>query len=136
MSATYSIFRQMFLTGDLGARTSGDAPIPVNAALIRSTYVFNPAHTSFATSIRSHAIWEFAAPSIPYHPSDYRLPEAAFKNGPYDVLTPAGQTANAVVVFSPAGVPFFYLDAETFPGLPAVTLGGPVEFGGVVAVVG
>jgi hypothetical protein len=139
MSATYEIFRQMFLTGEVRARSASHASIPVHAALIGTSYSFNPAHDSYAAHVAPHVVADLNAPPIPYDPRDYKLPPAVYANAPYGGLTPSGATVVAIVIWSlVAGTPWFYLDSETFPSLPAVTLGGAVEYSGAggVAVVG
>lgn len=82
--------------------------------------------------------WGFdSSPDLFFQPLDQGVPgvpepgpfnegwEGGFSNAPGGGFVPVGVTVKAVVMHDTA--PLLYLDEETFPGLPHVTLGGAVE---------
>jgi hypothetical protein len=131
MSATYTEFRARCLDASL--------PTDVLLSLVASPYTFD-AHHAFAADIAPHVIYTTAPGGFGYgtewtdYPPDWLLlfsDEIVVSNGPYGAYT-AGVTVVAVIVHGRTSAdatqrPMLYLDSESFPGLPAVTLGGAIE---------
>jgi hypothetical protein len=106
----------------------GVSPGSWQAVIVTSAYTFSRAHTSVATSITPSALSAAIALAARARASSTVqgfdvIVDVAFADA--DAAYPVG-SADAIVVYQ-GDVPLLYLDEETFPELPATTLGGAVE---------
>jgi hypothetical protein len=129
MSATYKAMRTAFLADTL--------PDDVGLALVRSSYTFSADHASYSADISPHSVniteplhAEFESPAIEFVLTRSTHVVAHDTANP-DTLTPPGATIKAIVVVAHSAsgytAPLLYLDSESIPELPGVTLGGAVE---------